>query len=42
MNVKQAFTIVMPTLLAIILVGHLAAYVTLDLVAMASLALVSN
>ena len=42
MNVQQVFTIVMAMLLAIILVGHLAAHVTLDLLAMASPALVSN
>ena len=39
MNVQQVFTIVMAMLLAIILMGHFTAHVTLDLVAMASPAL---
>ena len=40
MNVLQIFTIVMPILFAIILMGRLAAYVTQDIMAMVSPALV--
>ena len=42
MNVPQIFTTVMPTLLAITLMGHLVANVTLDIVAMAFHAVVSK
>ena len=42
MNVLPMLTTVMPMQLAIILMGHSAAFVTLDIVAMASTALVSD